>query len=180
MRVVLQRSTTPGYYTQIVCSSKTAGSEQAAQSKGASPVAATPEGRSEMASILVGAADQEIAELESRLRSAQLAADVAALDNLIADELLFTGPTGEIATKAQDIDAHRSGALRFRQHEPLELRVRRIGRDVAITALRARLAVDVEGRAVRGTYRYTRVWARDSSGSWQVVGGHVSEVSESP
>jgi hypothetical protein len=29
---------------------------------------------------------------------------------------------------------------------------------------------------VRGTYRYTRVWAREAGEDWRVVGGHVSEV----
>ena len=131
---------------------------------------------SEVEAVLVGPADPELVELESRMRRAQLAADVAALDGLIGEELLFTGPTGELGTKAQDLDAHRSGVVRFREHEPLELRVRRIGADVAVTALRARLVVEVGGRVVRGDYRYTRVWARESTRDWRVVAGHVSEV----
>jgi ketosteroid isomerase-like protein len=129
-----------------------------------------------MANALVGAADPEIAALESRLRAAQLAGDAAVLDALIADELLFTGPDGHLATKAQDLAAHRSGVVRFRSHEPEELRVLRVGANVAVCALRARLAVEVGGALVRGTFRYTRVWARDAAGPWRVVGGHVSEV----
>jgi ketosteroid isomerase-like protein len=130
----------------------------------------------QMTAALVGAADPEIVALEARLRAAQLAADVAALDALIADALLFTGPDGRLGTKAQDLEAHGSGAVRFRGHEPEELRVRRVGADVAVTALRARLAVEVAGTLVRGTYRYTRVWAREGGGPWRVVGGHVSAV----
>ena len=129
-----------------------------------------------MEAVLVGDPDPEIVRLESRIRDAQLAADVEALDALIADELLFTGPTGEIATKAQDLAAHRTGAVRFRTHEPVELRIRRVGSDVAATNLSARLTLDVAGESVGGTYRYTRVWARASDGTWQVVGKHVSEV----
>lgn len=130
---------------------------------------------SSMASVFVGAADDEIIELEARIRSAQLNADVAALDALISDELLFTGPDGELGTKAQDLEAHRSGLVRFREHEPQELRVRRIGTDVAVASLKARLAVEVAGTLIRGTHRYTRVWAREN-GEWRVVGGHVSAV----
>src|SRR5690606_14116796 len=111
------------------------------------------------------------ADLEARMRDAQLAADVVALDELIADELLFAGPTGELSTKAEDLEAHRSGAVRFLRHEPEELRVRRIGGDVAVAALRTRLLVEVGGRAVAGTYRYTRVWARESPHPWRVVAG---------
>jgi ketosteroid isomerase-like protein len=129
-----------------------------------------------MRAALVGPADDEIVALEAALRRAQLDADVAALDALIAAELLFTGPDGQLGTKAQDLDAHGSGVVRFRAHEPEELRVRRVGTNVAVTALRARLAVEVAGTLVRGTYRYTRVWAREEGGPWRVVGGHVSEV----
>jgi ketosteroid isomerase-like protein len=127
-------------------------------------------------SVLLGPNDPEIVACEAQLRAAQLAADVTALDRLIADELLFTGPDSQLGSKADDLAAHGSGAVRFREHTPEELRVRRIGNDVAVTALRARLAVEVGGTLVRGTYRYTRVWAREAGRSWQVVGGHVSEA----
>ncbi|MDB4882433.1 MAG: hypothetical protein JWL95_1199 [Gemmatimonadetes bacterium] len=129
-----------------------------------------------MQAALVGPADPEIVALEAALRAAQLGADVAALDQLIADELLFTGPDGQLGTKAQDLEAHGSGAVRFRAHEPEELRVRRVGADVAVVALRARLTVEVGGTPFHGTYRYTRVWAREVGRAWRVVGGHVSEV----
>jgi len=124
--------------------------------------------------ILVGAPDPEIVAVEARLRAAQLNADVDALDQLIADDLLFTGPDGNLATKADDLAAHRSGVVRFRKHEPEELRIRRLGANIAIAALRARLAVEIAGSVESGTYRYTRVWVRESGGSWRVVGGHVS------
>ena len=128
-----------------------------------------------MAAVLVGPADDEMIELEARLRGAQLEADVPALDALISDDLLFTGPDGQLGTKAQDLDAHGSGLVRFREHEPEELRVRRVGPDVAIVALKTRLAVEVAGSLVRGTHRYTRVWAREGA-AWRVVGGHVAAV----
>jgi ketosteroid isomerase-like protein len=131
---------------------------------------------SALQAVLVGPDDPEIVTLETEIRAAQLAADVAALDRLIAQELLFTGPDGKLGTKAQDIAAHRSGVVRMREHQPEELRVRRVGTDVAIVALRARLVVDVAGTIVRGTYRYTRVWAREQESAWRVVGGHVSAV----
>lgn len=125
---------------------------------------------------LVGPADPEIVALEARIRSAQLAADGEVLDALISDTLLFTGPDGQLGTKAQDLDAHRSAAVRFLSHEPKELRIRRVGTNVAICALLAELAVEMNGTVTRGTYRYTRVWAQESTGPWRVVAGHVSQV----
>src|SRR6478609_11773652 len=98
---------------------------------------------------LVGDAHPAVVASEEQLRAAQLGADVATLDRLIADELLFTGPDGQLGTKAQDLAAHGSGVVRFRAHEPEELRVRRIGSGVAVAALRARLAVEVNDTVVR-------------------------------
>jgi len=125
---------------------------------------------------MVGAADPEIAALEAELRAAQLDADVSALDRLIDEDLLFAGPDGRIGTKAQDLGAHRSGAVRFRKHEPEELRVRRVGDDVAVTSLHAHLTVEVGGQIVEGDFRYTRVWARENDGQWRVVGGQVTPI----
>lgn len=129
-----------------------------------------------MDAVVVGEADAEIVACEVQLRAAQLTADIAALDRLIAEPLLFTGPDGQLATKVQDLEAHRSGIVRFREHEPEELRIRHIGPDVAVAALRARLAVEVGGTLVRGTYRYTRVWAREGDDTFRVVAGHVAAV----
>jgi ketosteroid isomerase-like protein len=129
-----------------------------------------------LANVLKGAPDDEIVALESQLRAAQLSGDVSALDRLIGDNLLFTGPDGRLATKAQDLEAHASGVVRFRSHEPRELRIRRVGKNVAVVALLTWLVVEVAGTSTEGSYRYTRVWARDKDGQWKVVGGHVSEV----
>lgn len=133
-----------------------------------------------MEAVVIGDPDPEIVGMEAQIRAAQLGADVAALERLISDDLLFTGPDGQLGTKAQDLEAHGSAIVRFRTHEPQELRVRRVGADVAVTALRAWLEVEVAATLVRGTYRYTRVWAREGGLPWRVVGGHVSEVSRAP
>lgn len=126
--------------------------------------------------VLVGPADSEIVALEARIRAAQLAANVDALASLIADELLFTGPDGHLATKAQDLAAYRTGTVQFREHEPIELRIRRVSTNVAVTSLCARLLVQVNGSLASGIYRYTRIWAHNDRNLWQVVGGHVSAV----
>jgi hypothetical protein len=128
-----------------------------------------------MQSVLVGDQDLEIVAAEARLRSAQLAGDARILAEILSDELLFAGPDGRLASKAQDLKAHSSGLVRFREHEPEELQIRRLGASVAITALRTRLAVEVAGALTRGLFLYTRVWHRDDNG-WRVAGGHVSEI----
>jgi ketosteroid isomerase-like protein len=129
--------------------------------------------------VLVGMADPEIVVLEARIRMAQLGADLTTLDDLISDDLLFTGPDGQLGSKAQDLEAYRSGTVKFIHHIPEELRIRRVSADVSISALQAQLTVDVAGSLSRGAYRYTRIWAREDGQAWRVVGGHVSVVNSS-
>ncbi|MEU7758424.1 MULTISPECIES: nuclear transport factor 2 family protein [Micromonospora] len=46
---------------------------------------------------------------ERRLQRAQLSSDVAALDRLIDDRLVFSGPDGRLYSKQDDLHVHRSG-----------------------------------------------------------------------
>lgn len=121
----------------------------------------------------------DIHSLEVELRQAQLTSDVAALDQLIDDTLIFTGPDGSIASKADDLTMHRNGVVRFSLHEPSDLRVQQVTADVAVVVLRTRLAGTIHGQPFDGTYRYTRVWARRGD-TWRIVAGHVSAVAGTP
>lgn len=69
--------------------------------------------------------------------------------------------------------------MRVSAHEPEELHVRRVGADVAVVALRTRMAGSYAGTPFSGVARYTRVWAREE-GRWRIVAGHVSVVPTVP
>lgn len=75
----------------------------------------------------------EIEASEAALRRAQLAGDVAALDRLVDDTLLFTGPDGAVYGKADDLDAHRRGWVRIERLDPSDEQVRLHG-DVAVVS----------------------------------------------
>ena len=120
---------------------------------------------------------EEIAGVEGELRRAMLAGDVAALDRLISDRLLFAGPTGELATMAQDLAAHRERAVRFLRHEPDQTEVRRVNAECFVVSQRTYLEVAVSGTLHRGFYRYTRVWVREGQ-QWRILAGQVSVVTQ--
>src|SRR5215471_3994487 len=113
--------------------------------------------------------ESTIRATEERLWRAQLSGDVDALDDLIADDLLFTGLTGSLETKAADLQQHRSGALKITKLEPLEFRVRVVPGG-AITSVKMDAAAVIAGKLTSAILRYTGVWISEG-GRWQIAGG---------
>ena len=118
--------------------------------------------------------DHPILKFEDALVRAQLSADVAALDRLLDDELRFSGLDGALFCKADDLAAHRSGALRVTRMVPKERHITSLGDVVVVSVLMDAEAL-VGGVARSAVLRYTRVWRRRGNG-WQIVAGHMSEV----
>jgi hypothetical protein len=118
--------------------------------------------------------DDPILAAEAALRAAQLAGDVGALDRLLDDGLVFTGLDGAVVGKADDLALHRSGRLKVTRMDPSDTRIVRLG-PVAVVSVRMDAVAVVDGAAVGGPLRYTRVW-REAPAGWRVVAGHMSAV----
>ena len=121
------------------------------------------------------AVEATIEQLETRLRQAQLAADVPALAELLADDLLFADMRGRLVTKAEDLEAHRSGLLRITAARPLQQIVRVLNETTVVTSVMAEMEGTAAGHAFHEQVRYLRVWAQQA-GQWRVVAGHVTTV----
>lgn len=111
---------------------------------------------------------------ELALRAAQLAGDVRALDDLIDDALVFTGPDGSIYSKQDDLDAHRSAAIRITRLDPSEERIQRFD-GFAVVNVRMEMSGTFNGEPFAGSFRYLRVWCQRADG-WRIVAGQVSAV----
>uniref|UniRef100_B8HNK3 DUF4440 domain-containing protein n=1 Tax=Cyanothece sp. (strain PCC 7425 / ATCC 29141) TaxID=395961 RepID=B8HNK3_CYAP4 len=119
--------------------------------------------------------ETQIRECETRLYAAMLASDVEELDQLIADDLLFVGPTGELATKAMDLELHRTGGTQFHEFVPKELEIRVWSEHFVLASAKIFLSGTYLGNAFAGNYRYIRVWRKGNAG-WQIAGGSVSPI----
>ena len=114
---------------------------------------------------------EEIRRHEERLRQAMLAGDVAELDRLLDDALLFVGPDTRVYGKADDLALHRSRTTRFTCLDVRDLRLASHG-DAAVVTVEADLAGEHGGAPFAGRFRYLRLWAK-RPGGWKVVGGSV-------
>ena len=136
----------------------------------------------------MGDSSAQIYAVEERLRLAMLHSDVDELDRLISPELIYTNHLGQLLTKQDDLDAHRSGALDIASLVPSEASVRVMG-EIAIATVRVRSSGSYAGSSVDGDFRFTRVWAKSSGqppgkdggeggekGDWQIVAAHCSAI----
>ena len=121
------------------------------------------------------AIETQIRKCEARLYTAMSASDVPELDELMADDLLFAGPTGELATKAMDLDLHRTSGTQFHEFVPKDLEIRVWSEHFVLASARIFLSGTYLGSNFAGDYRYMRVWRRGKSG-WQIVGGSVTAI----
>jgi ketosteroid isomerase-like protein len=108
------------------------------------------------------------------MREAQFTNDTHALELLLDDALVFTGPDGVVHGKGDDLQAHRERWLRLTRLEPSEERIQRFG-SIAVVTVRMEMAGSFKGTSFAGPYRYTRAWCARADG-WRIVAGHVSRV----
>lgn len=117
---------------------------------------------------------EQIIVLENRLIEAMKSSDTEELDVLLADDLIFTGHTGQVFTKEMDMEAHRSGDIKIFEIETSE-QVINIAGDVAIVSVKKEISGSFFGSTEVGIFRFTRVWKQNGT-SWQIIAGHSSQV----
>ena len=105
----------------------------------------------------------EIIALENRRVEAMTKGDAKALDEILADDLIYTHSTARIDTKASFIEAITSGRSNYRSVERKDVNVRQFG-DSAVVTGHAKFHVgDNKFEA-----RFIDVYAK-RNGSWQMV-----------
>ena len=112
---------------------------------------------------------------EAALGKAMLGGDVAALDDLLDDDVRFTDQSGRRLSKDEDLAGHRSGLLRIETLEPVGAPDVRICGDCALVWVTVDLAGFYKDEAFFGRFAYSRIWQKQS-GQWRVVLAHCSAV----
>ena len=100
-----------------------------------------------------------------------LSSDVAALDELLAPDLIFTNHLGQLLGKNDDLAVYRSGVLKIAELGPSEQHVRVLG-ESAVVSVRMQVSGTYEGAPANGDFRFTRMWARSQQGRLQIVAAH--------
>ncbi len=110
---------------------------------------------------------QAIRELESRRYRAMIEVDKAALEQLLADGMVYTHSNATTDGKASYIAGVTSGKWKYRKIDrPVE--DIQVHGDTAIVTGQVLIDIVVEGQAKNMSSRYTDVWVKGAKG-WQMT-----------
>jgi ketosteroid isomerase-like protein len=121
--------------------------------------------------------DTVVAIERARLAALQ-ANDLQALEAVLAPDLRYCHSTGVCETRAQFLDALRSGQMRYRRIEVLALEPRAAGAAVLIHG-RLDLEVESRGTLIPMQLVYTDVYAQ-RAGRWQLIAWQSTRAPAAP
>ena len=121
---------------------------------------------------------QQIEELEQQWRTSQLSNDVAAMDKMLSDDYIGISMSGQVFTKAQQLDRMRDKKLVLSRIDFDDMKVKLVG-SIAIVTSRVQVEGLNEGLPVKGIFRYTRVYKRLPTSGWQITSFESTRVPQS-
>jgi ketosteroid isomerase-like protein len=110
---------------------------------------------------------QTIIDLDKKRMSAMAQKDIATLNELISDDLIYTHSSARLDTKASLIGNMESGSTVYTSVVPSDVKAQDLGDTVVLTGS-CRIGVNSGGRANSFGVRFTDVYAK-KGGRWQMV-----------
>ncbi len=117
----------------------------------------------------------QIISHEQRLLTALQNGDIATMEELIHDDLLFHIPNGQVITKDMDLAAYRDGNMMVHAISVKD-QVIQVVDDTAIVSVMVTLKGSYMGQPIDGDFRYLRVWKKMGD-TWQVIAGSSVQIS---
>lgn len=124
-----------------------------------------------------GDARKQVLDMEQQWRQAQLNDDIPAMEKLLSDNYIGITISGQVVTKAQQLDRMRRRQVVVTRFEATDTSIKFLahGRVAIVNAL-AQVEGTSDTRAINGSFRYTRVYQRMPSGSWKITNFEATRV----
>jgi ketosteroid isomerase-like protein len=110
---------------------------------------------------------QMIIELDKKRMTAMAQKDIATLNELISDDLIYTHSSARLDTKKSLIGNMESGSTVYTSVVPSDVKAQDLGDTVVLTGS-CRISVNAGGRPNSFGVRFTDVYA-NKGGKWQMV-----------
>ena len=118
---------------------------------------------------------EQIDELEGQFRASTLSSDFQAMDRLLSDDYVGIAWTGQVNTKATQLDRIRQRTLVVSRMEIADVKVKLLGAVAIVTG-----AATIEGTSndspMTGVFRYTRVYQRLAGGVWKITNSEAKRI----
>ena len=108
-----------------------------------------------------------VIELDRKRMTAMAEKDIATLNELIADDLVYTHSSARLDTKQSLIGNMESGSTVYTSVVPSDVKAQDLGDSIVLTGS-CRISVNSGGNAMSFGVRFTDVYAR-RNGKWQMV-----------
>jgi ketosteroid isomerase-like protein len=119
---------------------------------------------------------QTIIDLDKKRMTAMAQRDIATLNALLSDDLVYTHSTARLDTKQSLIGNMESGSTVYTAVEPADVKAQDLGDTVVLTGA-CRISVLSQGRPNSFTVRFTDVYA-NKGGNWQMVAWQSTRLPE--
>ena len=119
---------------------------------------------------------QKVIDLDRQRMTAMAQKDIAKLNELIADDLVYTHSSARLDTKQSLIGAMEAGRTVYTAVVPSDVKAQEFGDTVVLTGT-ARISVNSGGNAMSFGVRFTDVWA-NKGGTWQMVAWQSTRTPE--
>jgi ketosteroid isomerase-like protein len=110
---------------------------------------------------------QKVIELDKQRMDAMAKKDLAALNTLISDDLVYTHSSARLDTKQSLIGNMEGGSTVYTSVVPSDVKAQDLGDTVVLTGS-CKISVMSQGRPNSFGVRFTDVWA-NKGGQWQMV-----------
>ncbi len=110
---------------------------------------------------------ETVIDLDKKRMQAMVAKDLATLESLLADDLVYTHSSARLDTKQSLIVGMTSGSTVYTAVEPSDVKAQDLGDSVVLTGV-AQIRVVANGTPNAFGVRFTDVYAR-RNGRWQMV-----------
>ncbi len=110
---------------------------------------------------------QKVIDLDKQRMDAMAKKDLAALNRLISDDLVYTHSSARLDTKQSLIGNMEGGSTVYTSVVPSDVKAQDLGDTVVLTGS-CKISVMSQGRPNSFGVRFTDVWA-NKGGQWQMV-----------
>ena len=120
-------------------------------------------------------AQQEVLQFERDACKAFLDADVGALERVLMPEFTLTLSSGEVNTRADEINELRSGKVHYDVFENYDMKARVYGDSTAVVLGKTRVKGTADGKPFDRVVQFTDTLIK-RDGRSQLAAGHVSRL----